>query len=114
MDKAARYHRGRGAFCLELARHLSDPEAVKLMHEAVARHFARAGKIEALPAHVADPPVKRAAEHGDLGDSFYYRAIRGTVGEATRERDDKSLNNKREESWPRSSSRTDERKGEGG
>jgi hypothetical protein len=42
----ARYHRGLAERCLEIARHLSDPLAARLMRADAARHRAQAEQAE--------------------------------------------------------------------
>src|SRR5437868_653337 len=75
----ARYHREKAEHCLQIAGHMSDPLAANVMRAAAARHLARAIELEEK-AELPKEPDKRS----DLSDSFYYRAVRTSIGQGLR------------------------------
>ena len=58
---------------------MSDPLAANVMRAAAARHLARAIELEE-EAELPKEPDKRS----DLSDSFYYRAVRTSIGQGLR------------------------------
>jgi hypothetical protein len=44
--QSAGYFRDQSALCLEIARHISDPQAVDNLRASAARHFASAHEVE--------------------------------------------------------------------
>jgi hypothetical protein len=42
------YHREQAEECLEMARHMTDPHAARILRSAAARHFEKAFELEKL------------------------------------------------------------------
>ena len=53
MAQSARYFREQAALCLDMALHMSDPQAAKNLRASAAEHFARAAEQERMEARTS-------------------------------------------------------------